>query len=68
MKKKFDVLLIVGVIILSIIVGFVFNDLIGGITLAFGFLSAYYSAVGKWFNYIFYMQLLANVIKSINII
>ena len=53
MKKKFDILLIVGVIILSLIVGLIFNDLIGGITLAFGFLSAYYSAVGKWINYIF---------------
>ena len=53
MKKKFDILLIIGVFILSLLIGFSFKDLVGGITLAFGFLNAYYSAVGKWINYIF---------------
>lgn len=53
MKKKFDILFIVGVVLLSLLVGIAFDDLVGGITLAFGFLSAYYSAVGKWINYIF---------------
>ena len=41
-------------IAISIILGVVFGDyIIGTITLASGFLNAYYMAIGKWYNYIF---------------
>ncbi len=41
-------------ICVSLVFGFIFNDIIlGGSTLIFGFLNAYYMAVGKPCNYIF---------------
>lgn len=40
--------------ILSIVLGIVFDDnFLGIVTLAVGFLNAYYMAIGKWYNYIF---------------
>ena len=41
-------------IVISIIVGVVFNDyFLGTITLICGFLNSYYAAIGKWQNYIY---------------
>jgi len=42
------------IIIISIILGICFNDILWGtLSLIFGFLNAYYMAIGKWYNYIF---------------
>ena len=49
-----DISIIVATIIISLIFGIMFNDYIwGSLTLAFGFLNAYYMAIGKWENYIY---------------
>ena len=49
-----DVFIVTSSIILSIILGIVFDDYIwGSLTLIFGFLNSYYMAIGKWQNYIF---------------
>ena len=53
MKKYRNLIVFLITIIVSAAVGIFFGDIIGGITLAFGFLNAYYSAIGKWQNYIF---------------
>lgn len=56
-KKKSllkNLLIILSTIIISIILGIIFNDYIWGtLTLIFGFLNAYFMAIGKWQNYIF---------------
>lgn len=40
--------------VVSFVLGIIFNDYIwGALTLCFGFLNAYYMAIGKWQNYIF---------------
>jgi len=55
MKNIFKIA-VVPVIIsaISILLGIVFKDYIWGIlALIFGFLNAYYMAIGKWYNYIF---------------
>lgn len=44
----------ISIVVLSIILGIIFRDsFLGIITLIFGFLNAYYLAIGKWYNYIF---------------
>lgn len=49
-----NILIILPTIIISIILGVIFNDYIWGtLTLIFGFLNSYYMAIGKWQNYIF---------------
>lgn len=49
-----DILIIIATIIVSLLLGIVFNDYIWGtLTLTFGFLNAYYMALGKWVNYIY---------------
>lgn len=49
-----DLLVILATIIISLLLGLAFNDYIWGtLTLAFGFLNAYYMAIGKWENYIY---------------
>ena len=41
-------------VVISLILGIIFDDYIWGtLTLIFGFLNAYYMALGKWQNYIF---------------
>ena len=41
-------------IIISFLLGIVFDDYLwGSLTLLFGFLNSYYMAIGKWENYIF---------------
>ena len=54
--KKFFQLYIVPIItiLISFILGYFSNDYFWGVvTLIFGFLNAYYMAVGKWYNYIY---------------
>lgn len=55
MKKKFEFVIVhIITIILSMILGYFSNDYFWGvITLSFGFLNAYYMAIGKWYNYIY---------------
>lgn len=49
-----DVIIIVASLIISLLLGVVFDDYIwGALTLAFGFLNAYYMAIGRWENYIY---------------
>ena len=49
-----DIIVIVSTIIVSLILGLIFDDYIWGtLNLTFGFLNAYYMAIGKWENYIF---------------
>ncbi len=49
-----DIIVIVSTIIISLILGLIFDDYIWGtLNLTFGFLNAYYMAIGKWENYIF---------------
>ena len=49
-------LVVISTIIVSFVLGLVFDDYIWGtLTLVFGFLNAYYTAIGKWQNYIFGM-------------
>ena len=54
-KSVFKELIIVAsTFVVSFCFGLLFNDLIWGtLTLAFGFLNAYYMALGKWENYIY---------------
>lgn len=54
-KSVFKELIIVAsTLVVSFCFGLLFNDLIWGtLTLAFGFLNAYYMALGKWENYIY---------------
>lgn len=49
MIKHFDFIFIPAVILVCLLIGLLLGDIIGGATLAFGFLSAYYSAVGTTF-------------------
>lgn len=50
--KNFFIPLIV--VLPSIVLGIVFNDYLWGtLSLVFGFLNAYFMAIGKWYNYIF---------------
>lgn len=55
MKKIFKLFIIpIITTIFSIILGVISGDYFWGIiTLIFGFLNAYYMAIGKWYNYIF---------------
>ena len=55
MKKNFKIILFPLIItMISIVIGIIFNDYIcGTLSLIFGFLNAYYMAIGKWYNYIF---------------
>ena len=55
MKNIFKVIILPLIITaMSVIIGVVFGDYIWGIlSLTFGFLNAYYMAIGKWYNYIF---------------
>jgi len=49
-----DILIITSTTIISLILGIIFNDYIWGtLTLIFGFLNAYYMAIGRWQNYIY---------------
>lgn len=49
-----DAIIIVATLIISLLLGVVFDDYIwGALTLAFGFLNAYYMAIGRWGNYIY---------------
>lgn len=49
-----NILIILATIIVSFGLGIIFEDYIWGpLTLIFGFLNAYYTAIGKWQNYIF---------------
>ena len=49
-----DAIIIVATLIISLLLGVVFDDYIwGALTLAFGFLNAYYMAIGRWENYIY---------------
>ncbi|MBQ7351926.1 MAG: nicotinamide mononucleotide transporter [Clostridia bacterium] len=55
-KKIFlkNTLVVIGTLLISLILGIIFNDYIWGtLTLFFGFLNSYYMAIGKWQNYIF---------------
>lgn len=55
MKKNFQLFIMPAItIIVSIVLGVISGDYFWGIiTLIFGFLNAYYMAIGKWYNYIF---------------
>lgn len=55
MKNIFKITIVPIIIsFISILLGIIFNDYIWGIlALIFGFLNAYYMAIGKWYNYIF---------------
>ena len=55
MSKKFQLYIMpIITVIISIILGVISGDYFWGvITLIFGFLNAYYMAIGKWYNYIF---------------
>ena len=55
MKNIFKVAVVPVIIsVISILLGIVFKDFVWGIlALIFGFLNAYYMAIGKWYNYIF---------------
>ena len=55
MKKNFQLFIMpVITIIISVALGLISRDYFWGvITLIFGFLNAYYMAIGKWYNYIF---------------
>lgn len=55
MKRKFQLIIIpIITTIISIILGVISGDCFWVIiTLIFGFLNAYYMAIGKWYNYIF---------------
>lgn len=49
-----ELIIIASTFVVSFCFGLLFNDLIWGtLTLAFGFLNAYYMALGKWENYIY---------------
>ncbi|MBE5746319.1 MAG: nicotinamide mononucleotide transporter [Clostridiales bacterium] len=49
-----NLIIIFATILISFVLGIIFNDYIwGSLTLIFGFLNAYYMAIGKWQNYIF---------------
>lgn len=49
-----EIIIVIFTIIISFALGLIFNDYIwGSLTLAFGFLNAYYMAIGKWQNYIY---------------
>ena len=49
-----ELIIIIITFVVSFCFGLLFNDLIWGtLTLAFGFLNAYYMALGKWENYIY---------------
>lgn len=49
-----NTIIIASTIIFSLALGIIFDDYIWGtLTLIFGFLNAYYMAIGKWQNYIF---------------
>jgi len=49
-----ELIIIASTLVVSFCFGLLFNDLIWGtLTLAFGFLNAYYMALGKWENYIY---------------
>lgn len=54
-KSIFKELIIVAItLVVSFCFGLLFDDLVWGtLTLAFGFLNAYYMALGKWENYIY---------------
>lgn len=55
-KKIFlkNAIIVVVTILVSFILGIIFNDYIWGtLTLIFGFLNSYYMAIGKWQNYIY---------------
>jgi nicotinamide mononucleotide transporter len=55
MNKNFQLIIIpIITIIVSTVLGVILVDYFWGIvTLIFGFLNAYYMAIGKWYNYIF---------------
>ena len=55
MKNIFKVVIFpIIIVLISILIGVIFNDYIWGtLSLIFGFLNAYYMAIGKWYNYIF---------------
>ena len=55
MKKKFQLVIMpIITIIISVVLGCLSGDyFLGVITLIFGFLNAYYMAIGKWYNYVF---------------
>ena len=49
-----ELLIIISAVIVSFVLGIIFDDYLWGtLTLIFGFLNAYYMAIGKWQNYIF---------------
>lgn len=49
-----DIFIILATVIVSFGLGIIFDDYIwGSLTLIFGFLNAYYMAIGKWQNYIY---------------
>lgn len=49
-----EFIVVVSSILISILLGIIFDDYIWGtLTLIFGFLNSYYMAIGKWQNYIF---------------
>ena len=56
-KRKIRLREIVVIILsfaLSFVIGAIFGDYVwGSLTLAFGFLNAYYMALGRWENYIY---------------
>ena len=55
MKNIFKIYLFpIFITAISFLLGYLFNDILwGGLQLAFGFLNAYYMAIGKWYNYIY---------------
>ena len=55
MKNTFKVLIFpILISIVSVLIGILFGDILWGtLSLIFGFLNAYYMAIGKWYNYIF---------------
>ncbi len=49
-----NIVLPIGIVFISIVFAIVFNDFgLGILTLLFGFLNAYYMAIGKWYNYLY---------------
>lgn len=50
----YDIIIPSIIVLVSVAFAVIFKDYIWGLTtLLFGFLNAYYMAVGKWYNYIF---------------
>ena len=55
-RKTFirEFIVIISTILVSMTFGIIFNDYVWGtLTLIFGFLNAYYMALGKWINYVY---------------